>query len=99
MKKLIEKDKYRRQLVSDQETKRIILKSIVRNRNLLDQVRWSANIELSDLTVNSSKSRTVNRCILTGRKSKIRKFYNFSRLSFLKLARNGLIVGLRKSSW
>lgn len=99
MKNLIEKDKYRRKLVSEYETKRAILKSIIRNRNLVDKVRWSANIELSDLTVNSSKCRTVNRCILTGRKNKIRKFYNFSRLSFLRLARNGLIAGLRKSSW
>lgn len=99
MKKLIEKDKYRRKLVSEHETRRVILKSIIRNRNLLDRIRWSAKLELSDLTVNSSKFRTVNRCIFTGRKNKIRKFYNFSRLVFLRLARNGLIVGLKKSSW
>jgi len=37
--------------------------------------------------------------LLTGRKSKVNKSYKFSRLSFLRLARNGLIVGLKKSSW
>jgi len=99
MKKLVEKDKYKRKLVLDFETKRVILKSIIRNENLLNKVRWAAKLELSDLFVNSAKCRTVNRCILTGRKSKIMKSYNFSRLSFLKLARNGLINGLKKSSW
>jgi len=99
MKKLIEKDKKRRLLVSKLETKRIILNSIVRNNNLLKRVRWSANLQLSDLFVNSSKSRLVNRCIITGRKSKVIKNYRFSRLSFLRLARNGLILGLKKSSW
>jgi ribosomal protein S14 len=99
MKKLVQRDKVRRQMVSDFEIKRVILKSILRNRNLLDKMRWSANFELSDLDVNSSKCRTVKRCLLTGRKSKVRKFYQFSRLSFLRLARNGLILGLKKSSW
>lgn len=99
MKKLLEKDKCRRQIVSNLETKRIVLKSIVRNHNLLDITRWSANLDLSDLSANSSKCRVVNRCLLTGRKSKVNKSYKFSRLSFLRLARNGLIVGLKKSSW
>ena len=99
MKKLIERDKSRRQMVADFETKRVILRSILRNKNLADKMRWSASIVLSDLFVNSSKCRVVNRCLLTGKKSKVRKFYNFSRLSFLKLARNGLIIGLKKVSW
>lgn len=99
MKKLLEKDKCKRQMVSDFEIKRVVLKSIIRNQNLLDRTRWSANIELSGLPVNSSKCRVVNRCLLTGRKSKVNKLYNFSRLSFLRLARNGLIVGLKKASW
>lgn len=99
MKKVLERDKCKRQMVSDFEIKRVVLKSIIRNQNLLDRTRWSANIELSGLPVNSSKCRVVNRCLLTGRKSKVNKLYNFSRLSFLRLARNGLIVGLKKSSW
>ena len=99
MKKLLERDKKRRQMVADLEIKRIILKSIVRNHNLLNKIRWSANIELSGLPLNSSKCRVVNRCVLTGRKSKVNKYYNFSRLSFLRLARNGLITGLKKASW
>jgi ribosomal protein S14 len=99
MKKLIQRDKYRRQIVSDFEVKRVILKSILRNCNLLDKMRWSAHFELADLDVNSSKCRAVNRCLLTGRKSKVRKSYQFSRLSFLRFARNGLILGLQKSSW
>jgi len=99
MKKLIEKDKHKRKLVSKLETKRIILKTIVRNKNFLNTIRWSANLQLSDLFLNSSKTRLVNRCILTGRKSKLTKSFRFSRLVFLKLARNGMLTGLKKSSW
>jgi small subunit ribosomal protein S14 len=99
MKKLIERDKYRRNLVSNFEVKRIILKSIVRNNNLDRKIRWSAQLNLSDIFVDSARARVVNRCILTGRKAKVRESYKFSRLSFLRLARNGLISGLKKSSW
>ena len=99
MKSVLERDKLRRQKVSDYELKRLILKNISRNHNLLQKTRWAASLELSNLCVDSSRSRVVNRCILTGRKSKVSKFYSFSRLTFLKLARNGLIAGLKKSSW
>jgi len=99
MKKLVEKDKIKRNTVLEFETKRIILKSIIRNTNLLKKARWSANLELSDLFVNSSRSRLVNRCVLTGRKSKVRNSYHFSRLIFLRMAKNGLISGLKRSSW
>ena len=99
MKKLIVKDKHRRRAVAKNETHRVVLRSVIRNRNLLNKMRWSASLILSDLFVDSSQCRVVNRCLLTGRKSKVRKFYNFSRLSFLRLARNGLITGLKKVSW
>jgi small subunit ribosomal protein S14 len=99
MRNVVEKDKIKRKIVLEFETKRIILKSIIRNTNLLNKARWAANLELSDLFVNSSRGRLVNRCVLTGRKSKVRNRYHFSRLTFLKMAKNGLISGLKKSSW
>lgn len=99
MKNVVEKNKIKRKTVLEFETKRLILKSIIRNTNLLKRARWAANLELSDLSVNSSRSRVVNRCVLTGRKSKVRNMYHFSRLTFLKMAKNGLISGLKRSSW
>jgi ribosomal protein S14 len=98
MKKLVEKDKSKRKLFFDSEIKRVILKSITRNQNLTNRIRWVANLYLSDMLVNSSKVRQVNRCIITGRKSKVRGCYKFSRLVFLRMVRNGLISGLKKST-
>lgn len=57
-------------------------------------------LKLSNLSINLNKTRFVNRCVLTKRKAKFNKtFKKFSRLSFLRLARSGCIVGLKKSSW
>jgi len=47
----------------------------------------------------TSKVYITNRCTLTGRRKYINKFYRFSRIEFLKLARSGNISNLRKSTW
>jgi ribosomal protein S14 len=63
-------------------------------------LKWNAILKLSNLSIKFNKTRFVNRCILTRRKAKFSKiFEKFSRLSFLRLARAGSIVGLKKSSW
>jgi ribosomal protein S14 len=98
MKNQIQKDKSKRNLRLKFENKCIILKSIVRNNNVTKTIRWNSELKLGDLKPNSHKNRQVNRCVLTGRKSKFNSAFRFSRLSFLKFARNGLICGLRKSA-
>jgi small subunit ribosomal protein S14 len=45
------------------------------------------------------KTRTVNRCILTGRPRSILRNWKVSRIAFRDLGRSGKISGLRKSSW
>jgi small subunit ribosomal protein S14 len=100
MKKHLISDKKKRKLTLKYENKRIILKSILKNSNLFKTTRWNASLLLTDLCYNNiTKTRLVNRCILTGRKGKFRQSYRFSRLIFLNLARNGLINGIRKSTW
>ena len=99
MKKLIQKDKQYRITVKKFEQKRLILKSVIKNEYLGDLIRWNAQLELTQLPSNSSKVYLTNRCILTGRRKHINKFYKFSRIEFLKLARTGNISNLRKSTW
>jgi ribosomal protein S14 len=55
-------------------------------------------LHLSNLPQNSRKVRLNKRCTLSGRKSSFNSLYRFSRLVFLRLARQGEIVGLKKSS-
>ena len=100
MKKHLISDKKKRKLMLKYENKRIILKSLIKNSNIFKTTKWNASLLLTDFCyTNISKTRVVNRCIFTGRKGKFRQSYRFSRLIFLNLARNGLINGIRKSTW
>jgi small subunit ribosomal protein S14 len=99
MKNLVQKDKQFRMDVKKFERKRLIFKSIIKNTYLADIVRWNAVLKFTQLPSNSSKVYLTNRCALTGRRKYINKFYRFSRIEFLKLARSGTISNLRKSTW
>ena len=100
MKKQIQKDLNIRKFFSKQELISSILKNIIKNESVSLILKWNAILKLSNLSINFNKTRFVNRCVLTRRKAKFSKVFNkFSRLSFLRLARAGCIVGLKKSSW
>jgi len=99
MKGLVQKDKQFRNYVKKFERKRSILKSIAKNTYLTNTIKWNAILQLTELPVKSSKVYVTNRCTLTGRRKYINKFYRFSRIEFLKLARTGNISNLRKSTW
>ena len=90
-------DNKKRNLNLRYENKRYVLKSLFKNVKITKQNRWNFNLNLSNINCNSTS--LVKRCVLTGQKKKINKFFNLSRLSFLRLARNGLIHGIRKSTW
>jgi len=100
MKKQTQKDKKLRKSFNQQELNHVILKSIVKNENLSLLVKWNAVLKLSNFLGSQNKTRFVNRCVLTNRKAKFNLiFKKFSRLSFLLLARSGVIPGIKKSSW
>ena len=99
MKNLIERDKKKRQLVLKYEQKRLILKTLKANCNLSDNIRWIANLELSNLPKNSSKTRLNNRCILTGRGKAVLRSFRLSRIALRTLASYGVVAGFQKSSW
>ena len=81
------------------ETKRKILKSLKKNTNLNRLTNWNSVSLLTNSKLNYSNVQVVNRCVLSFRKSKYTKNLKFSRLQFLKLARNGFINGLKKGVW
>lgn len=96
MKNQIQKDQKKRNLHFKFEEKTLILKSIIKNKKIPQNVRWNSELELSKFPNSSSKVQQVNRCILTGRKKKVHKFLNVSRLVFLKFVRIGFIQGFKK---
>ena len=79
--------------------KKKILSSIFKNSSLSVFIRWNALNKLNNFPKNTSKVRVNQRCIVTGRNSKINKRFKFSRLQFLQLSRKGLISGIKNSTW
>ena len=99
MKSVLQKDKKKRSLVHKMESKIFVFKSLSKNTLIKPSLRHNISLSLFNISPNSFKTRIVDRCIVTNRKSKLRNSFKFSRLFFLKIARQGLISGVKKSSW
>ena len=54
---------------------------------------------LSQLPRDASPTRTVNRCLMSGRRRAFLRRFKLSRIAFRELASNGMIPGVTKSSW
>ena len=98
MKKLLEKDKKIRQKIKNFEKRKLILKSISNNLNFTNLVRFNALNSITKMQKQTSKVFISNRCVNTINKKKFNKLTKFSRIVFLKLARNKKIYGLNKTS-
>ena len=99
MKSLRQTDIKKRNYFYKSELNTFILKNLSTNKNLKNSIRFNITLKLFNLSLNNFKTRSVNRCIFTNRKSKISKNFRFSRLVFLRIARQGQIHGLKKASW
>lgn len=56
-------------------------------------------VGLSMLPRDSSPTRLVNRCKISGRRRAFMRRFHLSRISFRELANSGMIPGVTKSSW
>ena len=79
--------------------KREKLKKIVMNKKLPFEERFKAQQKLSKMPRNSSKTRVVNRCQITGRPHGVYRKLKISRIALRKLTLEGKIPGMVKSSW
>eukprot|EP01139_Manchomonas_bermudensis_P016811 Amastigsp_a514441_10.p2 type:complete len:100 gc:universal Amastigsp_a514441_10:661-362(-) len=99
MKKLIRKDLKIRKIVKQLEQKRLFLKALLMNTSIAANVKLDVQNKLAKLPRNSSKTRIVNRCVITGRGNGVFQLYNLSRIQIKHLALNGDLPGLKKFSW
>tara|TARA_Y100001970_G_scaffold143916_1_gene176810 strand:+ start:1120 stop:1425 length:306 start_codon:yes stop_codon:yes gene_type:complete len=81
------------------DKKRKKLRAIVRNKKLPLNERFSAQLKLSKLPKNSSKTRVRNRCEITGRPHGVYRKLRISRIALREMASDGKIPGMTKSSW
>ena len=79
--------------------KRQSLKKIIMNKNLTLEERFKAQLKLSKLPRNSSRTRIKNRCEITGRSHGVYRKLKVSRIALRELTLSGKIPGMVKSSW
>ena len=79
--------------------KRKNLKKIIMNKKLGLEERFKAQQKLSKLPRNSSKTRVMNRCQITGRPHGVYRKLKISRIALRDMASDGKIPGVIKSSW
>ena len=79
--------------------KRKKLKEIIMDKKISLEERFKAQMKLSKLPRNSSKTRVRNRCQITGRPHGVYRKLKISRIALRKLGLEGKIPGMVKSSW
>ena len=75
------------------------LKAIIMDRDLPVEERFAATLKLAQLPRNSATNRIRNRCELTGRPRGFFRKFKLSRNALRKLASEGQLPGVVKSSW
>ncbi|HWM82406.1 MAG TPA: 30S ribosomal protein S14 [Pseudolabrys sp.] len=95
----VEKNNRRKRMVKRYSSRRAKLKAIVHDKTLPVEERFAATLKLAELPRNSSKTRVMNRCELTGRPHAVFRKHRLSRIALRDLGNMGLIPGLVKSSW
>ena len=83
-------------IARENKRQRLVDKYADLRKQLKKEGRWE---ELDKLPRNSSKIRLHNRCLLSGRPKGYMRMFGISRVAFRKMALEGKIPGITKSSW
>lgn len=96
---MVLRDVKRKKLANKYAKKRAELKAAIVNPKLGDEERQAAVVALQKLPRDSSKSRTRNRCGLTGRSRGYYRKFGLSRSKLRELMMRGEVPGVIKASW
>ena len=80
-------------------TKRKKLKKIIMDKKISLEERFKAQMKLTSLPRDSSRTRVRNRCQITGRPHGVYRKLKISRIALRKLGLEGKIPGMIKASW
>ena len=95
---VIQREKKRERLVAKHSTKRESIKEELKKVSSF-QERVVLYKKLESIPRNSSPSRQRNRCWVTGRSRGYYRDFGLSRHVLREMGNDGLIPGLKKSSW
>lgn len=83
-------------IAREAKRQKLVNKYAALRKQLKEEGRWD---ELDKLPKNSSAVRLHNRCQLTGRPKGYMRKFKINRVTFRKMANEGLIPGITKASW
>ena len=95
---MIQRERKRERLIAKHQVKRESLKDDLKSANNF-QERLALYKKFERIPRNSSPSRNRNRCWVTGRSRGFYRDFGLSRHVLREMGNDGLIPGLRKSSW
>ena len=92
-------DNYKRKIFLKNESKKILLKSIKKNKNVTYTKRHLSSFYISNLVRFSGQNYNVNRCVVSGRAWSVNRKTFTSRFVFRNKAYASLIPGCKRASW
>jgi len=96
---MIEKEKRRTKLIKKYADRRAALRSVIRDHNVSIEEKMAAQAKMQSLPRDSNRTRSRNRCLLTGRSRGVYRKFGLARSKLRELAMSGIIPGLQKASW
>ncbi|MEX2373314.1 MAG: 30S ribosomal protein S14 [Dehalococcoidia bacterium] len=85
--------------VEQYAAKRKDLQAIINDPEADSDVKMDAYRRLYKMPRDSSPTRFVNRCQISGRPRAYMRDFGVSRIVFRELARQGMLPGVKKASW
>jgi small subunit ribosomal protein S14 len=97
--KNITKDLIKRKIYIKYELKKIILKSIIQNKNTKPVIRSYAYYKTINYDRKNSISKQINVCLVRGRHKGVWKFAQLCRHAINKFATTGFLQNMKIKSW
>ena len=92
-------DNYKRKVFLKSESKKILLKSIKKNKNVTYTKRHLSSFYISNLVRFSGQNYSVNRCVVSGRSWSVNRKTSTSRFVFRNKVYTSSIPGCKRASW
>ena len=98
-KSILARESKRTKLVEQYKARRDELRKQVVDPSLSEDEREEARFKLSKLPRDSSPCRLSRRCGVTGASRAVYRKFQMNRITFRKMALEGMLPGVTKSSW
>lgn len=95
----VNRDERRKELIAKYATRRAELRTKLKDPKLSLEEKYAVQAQFAKLPRNSCPTRKKSRCSVTGRARAYYRKFSISRIALRELAHQGMLPGVRKSSW